>query len=278
MPDSENFREEIPIKPVETKRDTGKLFLYLMIVITVGTFGVGFWQLSAHIHDPFSLSRLGIDTNQNNNFNTNDNSAEVLKAKDSDHDGLSDYDETYIYRTSPYLPDTDSDGLSDYDEVKAGTDPLCPKGEEKNCYASPTPINTNQPTDQTPVVGGLNIDDLFGPTDTNSASGTEYTPAELRQALIDSGLSKETVDKFTDAELLKIYQETISGGSANTNQAITPEQKTKRDELIKQVQGMTGTELRDFLKKNNFDQKIMDQYDDTTLKQLILQQLQNFGS
>ena len=43
---------------------------------------------------------------------------------DSDGDGLSDSDETDIYRTDPFDPDTDDDGLTDGEEVALGTDPL----------------------------------------------------------------------------------------------------------------------------------------------------------
>lgn len=45
---------------------------------------------------------------------------------DSDFDGLSDYEEVYIYGTDPLNPDTDGDGFSDGDEVKNGYNP---KGE-----------------------------------------------------------------------------------------------------------------------------------------------------
>lgn len=52
-------------------------------------------------------------------------SEEELMDRDSDGDGLSDYDEIYIYGTDPLNPDTDGDGLSDYDEIFLyGTDPL----------------------------------------------------------------------------------------------------------------------------------------------------------
>jgi len=45
--------------------------------------------------------------------------------KDTDGDGLSDYDEVKIYNTNPNKVDTDGDGLSDYEEVKIyKTDPL----------------------------------------------------------------------------------------------------------------------------------------------------------
>ncbi len=50
-------------------------------------------------------------------------SDDQLKTMDSDRDGLSDYDEIYIYHTDPYNPDTDGDGYTDGDEVKNGFDP-----------------------------------------------------------------------------------------------------------------------------------------------------------
>lgn len=47
-----------------------------------------------------------------------------INLKDSDDDGLSDYEEVKIYNTAANKVDTDSDGLSDYEEVKIyQTDP-----------------------------------------------------------------------------------------------------------------------------------------------------------
>ena len=41
-----------------------------------------------------------------------------MNDKDSDYDGLSDYDEVKVYHTDPLKADTDTDGLSDYEEVQ----------------------------------------------------------------------------------------------------------------------------------------------------------------
>lgn len=46
--------------------------------------------------------------------------------QDSDHDGLTDYEETHIYGTDPANPDTDGDGMPDGDEVRAGRNPKGP--------------------------------------------------------------------------------------------------------------------------------------------------------
>lgn len=52
---------------------------------------------------------------------------ERLMNLDSDNDGLTDYEEIYMYNTDPFNPDTDGDGLTDYEEVMIfGTDPLNP--------------------------------------------------------------------------------------------------------------------------------------------------------
>lgn len=47
-----------------------------------------------------------------------------LKSADSDKDGLSDYDELFVYKTNPNDEDTDRDGFRDGEEVEAGSDPL----------------------------------------------------------------------------------------------------------------------------------------------------------
>jgi len=45
---------------------------------------------------------------------------------DSDGDGLTDYDEVFLYETDPALMDTDADGFGDFDEIELGTDPKDP--------------------------------------------------------------------------------------------------------------------------------------------------------
>jgi len=46
--------------------------------------------------------------------------------QDSDGDGLSDYDEVYLYGINPSLADSDADGMDDNLEMIAGTDPADP--------------------------------------------------------------------------------------------------------------------------------------------------------
>ena len=47
-----------------------------------------------------------------------------LTLKDTDNDGLTDYEEIFVYGTDPLNPDTDGDEINDGDEIKLGLDPL----------------------------------------------------------------------------------------------------------------------------------------------------------
>lgn len=60
---------------------------------------------------------------------------------DTDHDGLSDYDEINVTKTDPLNPDTDGDGLSDGVEVLAGLDPLNAKTDGKTNDSKVTMTN-----------------------------------------------------------------------------------------------------------------------------------------
>ncbi len=64
----------------------------------------------------------------NENLNQNANLPPAVDmTTDTDADGLSDYEESNVYRTDPLKIDTDADGLSDRDEVMVWkTDPLKP--------------------------------------------------------------------------------------------------------------------------------------------------------
>ena len=84
-------------------------------------------------------------------FNVPDNS--TLQGQDTDHDGLSDYQELYVTYTNPFVQDTDNDGVSDYLECTFGSDP--------NNYKSTAQIAVPILTMASPSIGS--IDQLLNP-------------------------------------------------------------------------------------------------------------------
>lgn len=156
---------------------------------------LGIWQLNYNIKSPFRLkpidqSSLGREQ-------------EFDLTRDTDGDGLADYEETNIYGTSPYLADSDSDGAPDSAEIQNGTDPNCPTG--KDCSASAEPAVSAA----VPAVPG------FGDIETSTGIPADVSASDIRQLLRDSGVSDEDLKKLDDAALLEIYRETLKEVNAN---------------------------------------------------------------
>ncbi|MBI4215435.1 MAG: hypothetical protein HY602_01805 [Parcubacteria group bacterium] len=139
---------------------------------------------------------------------------EALKQKDTDKDGLNDYEEIYIYKTSPYLEDSDSDKIKDKDEIQQGLDPLCATGQD--CY-SQTLGQAEKPA--------FNLEDLVGaivpdqPLENPFAGLSEdqvkrmlsgqAAPAEIREILKQAGMTQEALDTLQDEQLQEAYQKLL---------------------------------------------------------------------
>lgn len=147
----------------------------------------------------------------------------ALRARDTDKDALSDWDELNLYKTSPYLADSDSDSFSDKEEIDSGNDPNCPKGQ--NCFLNSTQTGEG---DEQLSSGALLEDSLSFPTDTSSPSvsgssspqTTELSAEEknaLRQTLGDKindpttirgllaqlGMDQKTLDGLSDQQIIE---------------------------------------------------------------------------
>ncbi len=148
-----------------------------------------------------------------NGGNVNANDIAALKNKDTDGDGLSDYDELYVYHTSPYIKDSDSDGTPDGTEVKNGTDPNCPQGQD---CGTPAPIVTNTPaaTDGSDASTALVPDLNTGTVPQASISDA----AQIRQLLKDQGLTDDILNTIDDKTLVQMYNDSAGSVNANTNQ------------------------------------------------------------
>ncbi|HWQ99252.1 MAG TPA: hypothetical protein VN397_00190 [Candidatus Methylomirabilis sp.] len=133
---------------------------------------------------------------------------EQQKRTDTDGDGISDFEELNVYKSSPYLRDSDSDGDPDNLEVAKGTDPNCPKG--KTCVGTtggteaPGPAKVSLPKPEQPSAAGA-IPALSIPP---------REPQAVRAWLQTLGFSAEELANHTDTQILEAYDEAVSAQNA----------------------------------------------------------------
>lgn len=190
-----------------------KIAAGVLAVFAVLVIGLWFAQFKKSIISPLRTAGTGQELAQN------ENSDEALKNKDTDSDGLSDWDELNLYKTSPYLEDSDSDGFSDKEEINNGTDPNCPAGRQ--CFSADASAGeTNQNTGS--LLGTSSPDNLLSNQLNLQAGGQNQDTglqnvlsgnsdaATLRKMLLDAGMDKAMLDKISDEDLIKSYQETLN--------------------------------------------------------------------
>ncbi len=160
---------------------------------------LGVFQLKSHLRGPVRKAyadELLPTAAIVDNFSTN---------KDTDGDGLSDFEEQTLYNSSAYLSDSDSDGIQDGQEVKQGKNPACPEGKE--CLKGDFGFTAD-------TSGGPAI--TFGPGDTKkttidpAALAGDISPQEIRDILIKGGAKPASLEKVTDEQLQKLYRDTLA--------------------------------------------------------------------
>jgi len=198
--------EQEPIGKLTTKEKLGFIGL---VILTVGVIYLGFNQVKNSINSPSAIFALKYTAVNSNTDNSQEKTNEELKKKDTDRDGLNDYEELYIYHSSPYLSDSDSDGSLDKEEVDSEGDPNCPKGQ--TCggireISNPTAAGYATTTVELPPSFVPSSDQVL----LQSMFGNQPEPKALRDFLIKQGMDKKSLDSFSDEELINYYKEIIS--------------------------------------------------------------------
>ncbi|MBT4277477.1 hypothetical protein HOD96_01890 [Candidatus Falkowbacteria bacterium] len=203
--------------PKKTK--TIEIFL---IVLGIGALILGFLRLNNTIVGT-------VKNNQSNSTDTLNEQEQDLKKlielqnKDTDQDGLSDYDELNVYHTSVYIADSDSDGFSDKEEIDAGENPHCPRGQDCSLPDEPE-IEDEKPStafDDMEVIDeqfkNIGLDPKTGQpinqqTDKQQRlmSGNA-TLSEVKEMLLESGMTQQDLEKIPDSDIMKMYVEMVNG-------------------------------------------------------------------
>ncbi len=234
-------------------------------IILVAFLGViaGYWQLSQGLNVSKLLGKSMTQT-------TETPVAPLDFQKDTDSDGLTDYEEQFTHKTSPYLEDSDSDGVTDKEEIDAGHDPNCPGTESCNGL----------------VVTG----DTGAVVDANQGIGTnQLSPDRLRELLKASGATDEQLSALSDEDLLSLYQQAAaqSGGQFTSGAPVTTggtvsAGSTGNADLaalgissIADLQKLSGAQIRELLVKQGAPEDVLKQVSDDQLKQMFITQIES---
>lgn len=169
-----------------------------VLLLFFGIIGLGFGVLKIRntLYKPFALTN-----NIPNTIKTLAQDVSHLQFRDTDKDGLNDFEELYVYKTSPYVADTDSDGIDDKTEISKGENPNCAKGRPCSVTLSYSATSTSG-TILTSVP-----DPGPAPTDITAMLND---PTQLRAALVSAGVDQTLLSGLDDTQLLKIVQDLMS--------------------------------------------------------------------
>ncbi len=208
-------------KPTQSLSTEQKIAFALLMFLGIGGILFGFQSFGANLSRPIQLQIAEYYTGKEY-LSTDERETkerEEAKNKDTDKDGISDYDELYIYKTSPYLTDSDSDGFDDKAEVFSGNDPNCPTGRDcgpggqeevgkkDNLKGLVEGIgsggNKILESGQMELENAQDIESLF----------RDATIAEIREALMATGISEEQLSEIEDDQLQEMFFGAIDDAS-----------------------------------------------------------------
>ena len=257
----------------------------VFLLFSAAIIGFGLWRISSEINHPFDFLDKVFQRNRDkvsDQLKQEQQKLLALQAQDTDHDGLSDFEESYIYHTSPYLADTNGDGIADSESIRGNIDPNCPAGQ---------------------ICGSLSdsdaADSAVGETDITASSAGDI--AAIRQNLLAAGMSADLLNKIDDATLLETYRQTAQetgidlsltglGGEASGSSSLPPSLQaslqavelqgaisdpaaTAASQVTNYFQSLSADEIRQLLKSNGVSDELLSQIDDVTLEQLARQAL-----
>jgi len=156
------------------------------------------------------------------------NSANSVLDKDSDGDGLKDWEEA-LWKTDPNNPDTDGDGTPDGEEIKLGRDPLKKGPDDK--YNPDNFLNNMNSTGTTGTTSPISETDAF-----SQAFLVKYLMLKQQNGNLDEASKQELVNALTSnmvkTDLPVIYKISDLKISEDTSSAALKKYSQKMNEIF----------------------------------------------
>ena len=214
---NESVRAHYSTLPRSQKIAVAVLAFFAVFVLIVWSM-----QIRDNIFSPFDRSKNYSKQAQNEQCTgpecaANQELASDLMNQDTDSDGLTDWEELTIYKTSPYLEDSDSDGINDKEEIEQGENPLCKKGDICDTGAKVSESETGEEpagAANTRLIPGLSESEVpAGESDEEALLRAilegQSDAATLRGLLIQAGMDERILNQLSDEELLNSYQQVL---------------------------------------------------------------------
>lgn len=211
-----------------------KIGLILLSSFVVLAVTLGLIEMRNTLYSPFALNN-SIPAMIGKNMDTPD----ALRYRDTDNDGLNDFDELYVYTTSPYLADSDSDGLTDKQELEGGKNPNCAEG--KDCLIS-VAENSSATLMSTGTVDMSDTSQIFSDYDvTSTLEAMLVAPDQMRTLLLDAGLAQSVIDQISDEDLTRMAIEIMSSSTIldDMESATTSPDVTSTVNFINQIMNVS---------------------------------------
>ncbi|OGY82161.1 MAG: hypothetical protein A3F54_04560 [Candidatus Kerfeldbacteria bacterium RIFCSPHIGHO2_12_FULL_48_17] len=303
MPDFQKPKDPTPWKQPTASEEVieatvkQRTIMWSLGLISLVTAVFGVLQIRSALLSPFK--NFGKSNTNNAVVLSNDELQKLseLQSKDTDQDGLNDYEELYTYDTSPYLADSDSDEFSDKEELEQGENPNCPRG--LTCDEA-----RREGTDQTTAGATTEGETTTGDTTAAAPASTEVSVDTIREVLKNAGAPAEVVDSLDDNELIKLYNETVAEtgtditgttaastntGAENSNgSGLFSELQTVEDpfaafsdldqETIDTLLNLPVEQIRQLLIQSGGDETLINSFDDATLQAIFTQAIQQLST
>jgi len=200
-----------------------KFAFVLLMFLGFGGVVFGFRSFGANLMRPIQQQIADLYTGET--FLTSDErdaqEFQESKTKDTDGDGLVDYDELYVYKTSPYVSDSDSDLYDDKQEIFSGNNPNCPEGKDCGGFVSGAEDAADIGASVEGLITGIGQEELLeaGAVEFNSPEDVEAffkqaTIDEIRASLLEAGMTQEELDLIDDATLEAYFNGVLEEAAA----------------------------------------------------------------